>query len=102
MFLSVTKPLRPPGNRAQRNRRMKFNLIDKIESFSAPPAVGVNYVPLAEESLADHSPTSPVLPGVMMLEALPQAPSWALHRRSNFAKSFAVLKEAKNVKYGNF
>ncbi len=38
----------------------------------------------------------------MMLEALTQAASWLLYRRSNFAKSIAVLKEARNVKYGNF
>ena len=81
---------------------MKFNLIDKIESISDTRAVGVKYVSLAEEYLADHFPTFPVLPGVMMLEAVTQAASWVLHRRSNFAKSFAVLKEARNVKYGNF
>src|SRR5438477_12995239 len=37
-----------------------------------------------------------------MLEALTQAAAWLLHRRSGFAKSIAVLKEARNVKYCNF
>lgn len=64
--------------------------------------VAVKYVSLAEEYLADHFPTFPVLPGVMMLEALTQAAGWLLHRRHQFGKSMAVLKEAKNVKYGNF
>jgi hypothetical protein len=59
-------------------------------------------VSLAEEYLADHFPTFPVLPGVMMLEAITQAAAWLLHRRSDFAKSMAVLKEARNVKYGTF
>ena len=81
---------------------MKFNLIDKIEEISDTRIVAVKHVSLAEEYLADHFPTFPVLPGVMMLEALTQAAGWLLHRRSRFAKSFAVLKEAKNVKYGNF
>jgi 3-hydroxyacyl-[acyl-carrier-protein] dehydratase len=81
---------------------MKFNLIDKIEEISDTRIVAVKHVSLAEEYLADHFPTFPVLPGVMMLEALTQAASWVMHRRSGFAKSFAVLKEAKNVKYGNF
>jgi 3-hydroxyacyl-[acyl-carrier-protein] dehydratase len=81
---------------------MKFNLLDKVESVSETRLVGVKYVSLAEEYLADHFPTFPVLPGVMMLEALTQAAAWVLHRRSNFARSFAVLKEARNVKYGNF
>ena len=81
---------------------MKFNLIDKIEHLSDERIVGVKYVSLAEEYLADHFPTFPVLPGVMMLEALTQAAGWLLHRRSGFAKSMAVLKEARNVKYGHF
>jgi len=81
---------------------VKFNLIDKIESLADDRLVAVKYVSLAEEYLADHFPTFPVLPGVMMLEALTQAAGWLLHRRHNFAKSMAVLKEARNVKYGNF
>jgi 3-hydroxyacyl-[acyl-carrier-protein] dehydratase len=81
---------------------VKFNLIDKIESVSPERIVGVKYVSLAEEYLADHFPSFPVLPGVMMLEALTQAAGWLLHLRSNFACSMAVLKEARNVKYGQF
>ena len=81
---------------------MKFNLIDKIESLSDDRIVASKFVSLAEEYLADHFPTFPVLPGVMMLEAATQAAGWVLHRRTNFAKSMAVLKEAKNVRYGNF
>ena len=81
---------------------MKFNLIDKIEHLSDTRIVGVKYVSLAEEYLADHFPTFPVLPGVMMLEAVTQAAGWLLHRRTDFARSMAVLKEARNVKYGNF
>jgi 3-hydroxyacyl-[acyl-carrier-protein] dehydratase len=81
---------------------MKFNLLDKIEEISDSRIVAVKHVSLAEEYLADHFPSFPVLPGVMMLEALTQAAAWVLHRRSGFAKSIAVLKEARNVKYGNF
>jgi 3-hydroxyacyl-[acyl-carrier-protein] dehydratase len=81
---------------------VKFNLIDKIEHLDETRIVAVKHVSLAEEYLADHFPTFPVLPGVMMLEALTQAAAWLMHRRTNFAKSFAVLKEARNVKYGRF
>ena len=81
---------------------MKFNLIDRIEHLSDERIVGVKYVSLAEEYLGDHFPTFPVLPGVMMLEAITQAAAWLLHHRSGFAKSMAVLKEARNVKYGHF
>lgn len=81
---------------------MKFNLLDRIEEVSDTRLVAVKYVTLAEEYLADHFPTFPVLPGVLMLEALTQAAGWLLHRNSGFAKSIAVLKEARNVKYGTF
>ena len=81
---------------------MKFNLVDRIEHLSHDRIVAVKYVSLAEEYLADHFPTFPVLPGVMMLEALTQAAGWLLHHRTHFARSMAVLKEARNVKYGRF
>ena len=81
---------------------MKFNLVDRIEHLSDERIVAVKYVSLAEEYLADHFPTFPVLPGVMMLEALTQSAAWLLHRRNNFRCSIAVLKEARNVKYGTF
>lgn len=81
---------------------MRFNLIDHVQSLSDSRIVARKHVSLAEEYLADHFPTFPVLPGVMMLEALVQAAGWLLHHRSNFGCSMAVLKEAKNVKYGRF
>jgi 3-hydroxyacyl-[acyl-carrier-protein] dehydratase len=81
---------------------MKFNLIDKIEQLTDERIVAVKYVSLAEEYLADHFPTFPVLPGVMMVEALTQAAAWLMYHRTNFAKSMAVLKEVRNVKYGQF
>ena len=81
---------------------MKFNLVDKVESLSAERIVTLKYVSLAEEYLADHFPTFPVLPGVMMLESATQSAAWLYHNRFSFAKSFAVLKETRNVKYSAF
>jgi len=81
---------------------VKFYLIDKIEEASVKRLVGIKQVSLAEEYLADHFPSFPVLPGVMMLEALVQAAGWVLHVESDFGCSMGVLKEAKNVKYGSF
>ena len=81
---------------------MKFNLIDKVEQLTSERIVAVKYVTLAEEYLADHFPTFPVLPGVMMLETAVQAAGWLLHHRTNFSRSMAVLKEARNIKYGQF
>ncbi len=73
---------------------MKFNLVDKIESLTDDRIVAVKYVSLAEEYLADHFPTFPVLPGVMMLEAATQSATWLMHRRTNFAKTIYGLKRS--------
>lgn len=81
---------------------MKFNLVDKVEHLSDERIVTVKYVSLAEEYLADHFPTFPVLPGVMMLEAVTQSAAWLVHHRTGFSRSIAVLREARNVKYGRF
>jgi 3-hydroxyacyl-[acyl-carrier-protein] dehydratase len=81
---------------------LKFNLIDKIEHLDDTKIVAIKSVSLAEEYLADHFPKFPVLPGVLMLEAVTQAAGWLMHHRTNFAKSMAVLKAARNVRYGTF
>ncbi|HRK31687.1 MAG TPA: hypothetical protein PLD59_11465 [Tepidisphaeraceae bacterium] len=81
---------------------MKFNLVDKIEHIDDDRITAVKQVSLAEEYLADHFPTFPVLPGVMMVEAVTQAAGWLLHHRRGFSKSMVVLREARHVKYGRF
>ena len=92
---SASQPRALAGN-------VKFNLIDKIESLDEHRLVACKHVSLAEEYLADHFPTFPVLPGVLMLEALVQAAGWLLQVRQDFACSMVVLREARNVKYGRF
>lgn len=90
------------AGKAAKTAGVKFELLDHIESADGTRVVAAKQVSLAEEYLADHFPTFPVLPGVMMLEAATQAAVWALHLGSDFACSVAVLKEARNVKYGRF
>jgi 3-hydroxyacyl-[acyl-carrier-protein] dehydratase len=57
---------------------------------------------LGEEYLADHFPTFPVMPGVLMLQALVETAAWFLRIRDEFRHSVIVLREARGVKYGNF
>src|SRR5205807_6350561 len=57
---------------------------------------------LGEEYLADHFPTFPVMPGVLMLQTLVEAGAWLLRVSDDFRYSVIVLREAKNVKYGTF
>jgi 3-hydroxyacyl-[acyl-carrier-protein] dehydratase len=82
---------------------MRFSLIDRIlELEPGKRIVAVKALSSAEEYLQDHFPKFPVMPGVMMLEALHQAGAWLIRKSENFAHSVVLLKEAKNVKYSDF
>lgn len=82
---------------------MRFILTDKIESIEpGKRIVTVKALSLAEEYLADHFPIFPVLPGVLMIEAMVQAAAWLVRVQQNFAKSIIVLRSAKNVRYSSF
>jgi 3-hydroxyacyl-[acyl-carrier-protein] dehydratase len=82
---------------------MRFVLIDRIvELQPGHSLVAVKNLSLAEEYLADHFPGFPVMPGVLMLEALTQAGAWLIRDHEDFAHSVVVLKQARTIKYGSF
>ncbi len=82
---------------------MRFNLVDRILDFESGRRIRmVKNLTLGEEYLADHFPSFPVMPGVLMLQTLVEASSWLLRITEDFKYSVIVLREAKNVKYGNF
>ena len=96
---------------------MRFVLIDRIlevethrcrlsgaESLKGqvPRLTAVKNLSLAEEYLSDHFPGFPVMPGVLMLEALTQAGAWLIRELEDFSSSIIVLKQARTIKYGSF
>lgn len=82
---------------------MRFVLIDRIlEVKTGQSLIAVKNLSLAEEYLADHFPGFPVMPGVLMLEALTQAGAWLIRDMEDFAHSVVLLKQAKTIKYGSF
>lgn len=82
---------------------MKFLLVDRISQIvPGQRIVAHKALSLAEEYLADHFPRFPVLPGVLMLEALVQASAWLVRVTQDFAFSLVLLKEARNVTYKSF
>jgi 3-hydroxyacyl-[acyl-carrier-protein] dehydratase len=82
---------------------MYFSLIDRIETLEPGKRItATKSLSLAEEYLQDHFPNFPVMPGVLMLEALTQASAWLIRVSEGFAHSIVVLKEARNVKYARF
>ncbi len=82
---------------------MKFSLIDRvIELDEGRRIVAVKAVSLAEEYLAEHFPTFPVLPGVFMLESMVQAARWLIYQAQDFASSLILLESATGVTYKSF
>jgi 3-hydroxyacyl-[acyl-carrier-protein] dehydratase len=82
---------------------MKFVLIDRITEIVPGQRISaVKALSAAEEYLADHFPRFPVMPGVLMIEALAQASAWLVRVSQDFAHSVVILQEAKNVTYKSF
>ena len=82
---------------------MKFVLIDRIVSWERGKTLtAVKSVSLAEEYLADHFPTFPVLPGVLLLQGLIESASWLVRQTEDFAHSMILLKQTRNVRYKSF
>jgi 3-hydroxyacyl-[acyl-carrier-protein] dehydratase len=82
---------------------MRFSLLDRVLEIEPGRSItAVKAVTLSEEYLADHFPRFPVLPGVLMLEAMTQAAAWTIRLGEDFAHSIVVLRAARNVKYGDF
>ena len=79
---------------------MRFTLIDRIlEIESGKRIQAVKSPTLSEDYLQDHFPRFPVMPGVLMLEAMTQAGAWLIRFTDDFANNIILLKEARNVKY---
>lgn len=82
---------------------MKFCLIDKITAVEKSKSIRtLKNLTIGEEYLQDHFPGFPVMPGVLMLEAMVQSAGWLLRSSADFAPTIITLAEAVNIKYGQF
>jgi 3-hydroxyacyl-[acyl-carrier-protein] dehydratase len=82
---------------------MRFCLLDQIlELEPGVKIVAVKRLREDEDYLKDHFPRFPVMPGVLMLEAMYQASAWLVRQTEGFAHSVVILKEARNIKYADF
>lgn len=82
---------------------MRFTLLDRILEINPHERLrAIKAVSSSEEYLADHFPTFPVLPGVLMLEALAEAGAWLVRASLGFQHNLILLREAKNITYKSF
>ncbi|MEM9296593.1 MAG: beta-hydroxyacyl-ACP dehydratase [Planctomycetota bacterium] len=77
---------------------MRFDLVDRVVELQDQRIVTVKAVTQAEEYLGDHFPGFPILPGVMMLEAMAQAARRLLAERHGLDHALEIA-EARNIRY---
>jgi 3-hydroxyacyl-[acyl-carrier-protein] dehydratase len=83
--------------------KMRFCLLDRIvEIEPGVRLIAEKRLRPDEEYLKDHFPRFPVMPGVLMLEAMFQAAMWLVRRSEEFASAVVLLSEARNIKYADF
>ncbi|MFG0251987.1 MAG: hypothetical protein ACF8NJ_03840, partial [Phycisphaerales bacterium JB038] len=80
--------------------RMHFDLVDNVLFRSEDRIVTRKQVSLAEEYLQDHFPGFPVLPGVLMLEAMAQAARKLLNQPRLVVGGIKALRYGSMVRPG--
>jgi len=82
---------------------MRFCLLDEITELELGCSItGTKRLRPDEDYLRDHFPKFPVMPGVLMLEAMFQVSGWLVRATDEFELPFVVLQEARSVKYATF
>lgn len=82
---------------------MRFRQIDGIlELVPGERIVATRTLRADEDYLRDHFPLFPVMPGVLMLEALYQASCFLIRATDDFECAILPMLEARNVKFADF
>lgn len=80
--------------------RQPFLLVDTIEELEAgKKAVGKKCVTYNEPFFAGHFPTEPIMPGVLIIEALAQVGAVAILSQEGFQGRTAYLGAVNNAKF---
>jgi 3-hydroxyacyl-[acyl-carrier-protein] dehydratase len=82
---------------------MRLTYLDRIlELEPGRRILATKSLSLTEDYLQDHFPRFPIMPGVLMLEAMYQTAAWLVRATDDFRHSLVTLAEANNVKYSDF
>ena len=80
---------------------MRYLLIDRITEWKAGETIkGIKNVAMSEDFLEFHFPKNPVMPGVLLLEALVQLAGWLEAASTDFRSWFLLTKVHKSRFYG--
>jgi 3-hydroxyacyl-[acyl-carrier-protein] dehydratase len=80
-----------------------FQLIDRIAALSLEDRTirAEAKVPIENTIFEGHFPDHPILPGVLLIEAMAQTAGWLVVAATNF-KSMVFLVQVKEAKFRNF
>ena len=82
---------------------MQFRLLDRIDELEPGKRIAATKdLRPDEDYLRDHFPRFPVMPGVLMLEAMFQAGLWLLLETEQFVRPFVTMKESRNIRFADF
>ncbi len=80
---------------------MRYLLVDHITGYEPGKSIrGIKNVAMSEDFLEFHFPKNPIMPGVMLLEALTQLTGWLEAVSSGFQDWFLVSRVLKSNFYG--
>jgi 3-hydroxyacyl-[acyl-carrier-protein] dehydratase len=80
---------------------MRYLLVDRVTGWEPGESItGVKNVAMSEDFLEFHFPKNPIMPGIMLLEALVQLAGWLEAASSDFDKWFLLAKVIKCNFYG--
>ncbi len=80
---------------------MRYLLIDHITEWKPGKQIkGIKNVAMSEDFLEFHFPKNPIMPGVLLLEALVQLTGWIEAASSDFNNWFLINKVRKCNFYG--
>lgn len=80
---------------------MRYLLIDHITEYEPCKSMkGIKNVAMTEDFLEFHFPKNPIMPGVMLLEALTQLTGWLEAVSSDFKNWFLISRIRKSKFYG--
>ena len=82
---------------------MRFRQLDRILQLEPGTQITAERDLTGEDAyFQDHFPQFPVLPGVLMLEAMFQACDWLVRKTDDFLRSVVMLKEVRGLKFAGF
>lgn len=83
--------------------RYPFLLVDKIVEMDLDKGtiLGQKNVTINEAFFQGHFPDAPIMPGVLILEALAQTGGVMVHLKANSPNKIAVLLNVNNAKFRN-